>query len=117
MSHAAHLADFDESVREGYVRRPSDWSAGARVSIVKHAPSHTTFRVSLRDGADWDDRLCLAAFRADCISYRGGWPFPSEADLALLRAEAVLMSLLFAGLVIADGDFPGACGCATPGLS
>jgi hypothetical protein len=117
MSHAAHLTDFNKPAREGYVRRPSDWSAGAKISIVNHAPSHVTFRVSLRDDANFDDKLCLTAFRADCISYRGGWPFPSEADLDLLRAEAVLMSLLFAGLVIADEDFPGACGCAAPGLS
>lgn len=47
MSHAAHLANLDKPVREGFVRRPSDWSAGARISIVNHAPSHMTFGVSL----------------------------------------------------------------------
>ncbi len=117
MSHAAHRCNPEPPVRSGYVRRLSDWSAGTRASVVHHAPSRMTFRVSLRDDADWDDALCLTAFRAGIISYRGGPPFPSETELAVLRIEAILVSLHFSGLVVVDEEFSGACGCAAPGLS
>jgi hypothetical protein len=80
------------------VRKPSDWMAGSRASVVQHGPTRTVFEISARPDLSPDDILTLEDFRARLV-HRGEGPAPStQADLEVLCGEAVLMALFLLGL-------------------
>ena len=80
------------------VRKPSDWMASSRASVVQHGPTRTVFEISARPDLSPDDILTLEDFRARLV-HRGEGPAPStEADLEVLCGEAVLMALFLLGL-------------------
>jgi hypothetical protein len=91
------------SAREGHgkprlVRKPSDWMAGSRASVVQHRPTRTLFEISARPDLGPDDILTLEDFRARLV-HRGEGPAPStDADLEVLCGEAILMALFLIGL-------------------
>jgi hypothetical protein len=78
------------------VRKPSDWTAGRRASLVRHGPTSTVFEISARPDLGPDDVLTLQDFRARPV--HGGAPAPANADLEVLCGEAVLMALFLVGL-------------------
>jgi hypothetical protein len=78
------------------VRKPSDWTAGSRASLVQHGPTRTVFEISARPGLGPDDVLTLQDFRARPVP--GGAAAPANADLEVLSGEAVLMALFLVGL-------------------
>jgi hypothetical protein len=80
------------------VRKPSDWMASSRASVVQHGPTGTVFEISARPDLNPDDILTLEDFRARLV-HRGEEPVPStEADLEVLCGEAVLMALFLLDL-------------------
>jgi hypothetical protein len=81
------------------VRNAGDWTMCGSVAAVHHCPSATSFQVLVDLDKDLDETLALEDFRARLVRYRGGLNFPSPQDLERLRAEAVLMSLSYAGMV------------------
>jgi hypothetical protein len=78
------------------VRKPSDWTAGSRASLVRHGPTKTVFEILARPDPSPDDVLTLQDFRARLV--HGGAAAPTDADLEVLCAEAVLMALFLIGL-------------------
>jgi hypothetical protein len=78
------------------VRKPSDWTAGSRASLVRHGPTKTVFEILARPDPSPDDVLTLQDFRARLV--RGGAAAPTDADLEVLCGEAVLMALFLIGL-------------------
>jgi hypothetical protein len=78
------------------VRKPSDWTAGSRASLVQHGPTRTVFEISARPDLGPDDVLTLQDFRARPVP--GGAAAPANADLEVLSGEAVLMALFLVGL-------------------
>jgi hypothetical protein len=78
------------------VRKPSDWTAGSRASLVRHGPTKTVFEILARPDPSPDDVLTLQDFRARLV--REGAPAPTDADLEVLCGEAVLMALFLIGL-------------------
>ena len=78
------------------VRKPSDWTAGSRASLVQHGPTRTVFEISARPDLGLDDVLTLQDFRARPV--HGGAAAPGNADLEVLSGEAVLMALFLVGL-------------------
>jgi hypothetical protein len=78
------------------VRKPSDWTAGGRASLVQHGPTRTVFEISARPDLGPDDVLTLQDFRARPV--HGGPAAPADADLEVLCGEAVLMALFLVGL-------------------
>jgi hypothetical protein len=78
------------------VRKPSDWTAGSRASLVQHGPTKTVFEISARPDLSPDDALTLQDFRARLV--HGGAAAPTHADLEVLCGEAVLMALFLVGL-------------------
>jgi hypothetical protein len=78
------------------VRKPSDWTAGSRASLVQHGPTRTVFEISARPDLGPDDVLTLQDFRARPV--HGGAAAPANADLEVLSDEAVLMALFLVGL-------------------
>jgi hypothetical protein len=78
------------------VRKPSDWTAGSRASLVRHGPTKTIFEVFARPDLSLDDVLTLQDFRARLV--HGGAAAPTDAGLEMLRGEAVLMALFLVGL-------------------
>jgi hypothetical protein len=78
------------------VRKPSDWTAGSRASLVQHVPTKTVFEIFVRPDLGPDDALTLQDFRARLV--HGGAAAPADADLDVLRGEAVLMALFLLGL-------------------
>jgi hypothetical protein len=80
------------------VRKPSDWMASSRASVVQHKPTKTVFEVSARPDLAPADILTLEDFRARPV-HRCEDPAPcTEADLEVLCGEAVLMALFLLGL-------------------
>jgi hypothetical protein len=80
------------------VRKPSDWMAGSRASLVQHAPTKTVFEVFARPDLSQDDSLTLEDFRARLV-HRGDGKMPfTDTDLEMLCGEAVLMALFLVGL-------------------
>lgn len=80
------------------VRKPSDWMASSRASVVQHGPTKTVFEISARPDLSSDDIPTLEDFRARLV-HRGEGPAPStEADLEVLCGEAVLMAVFLLGL-------------------
>ena len=78
------------------VRKPSDWTAGGRASLVQHGPTKTVFEILACPDLGPDDALALQDFRARLV--HGGAAAPADADLEMLRGEAVLMALFLVGL-------------------
>jgi hypothetical protein len=78
------------------VRKPSDWTAGSRASLVQHGPTRTVFEISARPDLGLDDVLTLQDFRAQPLHGIGA--APANADLEVLCGEAVLMALFLVGL-------------------
>jgi hypothetical protein len=78
------------------VRKPSDWMAGSRASLVRHGPTKTVFEVFARPDLGPDDILTLQDFRARLV--HGGAAAPTDADLEMLCGEAALMALFLVGL-------------------
>jgi hypothetical protein len=78
------------------VRKPSDWTAGSRASLVQHGPTKTVFEISARSDLSPDDALTLQDFRARLV--HAGTAAPADADLEGLCGEAVLMALFLIGL-------------------
>jgi hypothetical protein len=78
------------------VRKPSEWTAGSRASLVRHGPTKTVFEILARPDLSPDDVLTLQDFRARLVD--GGAAAPADADLEVLRGEAVLMALFLIGL-------------------
>lgn len=82
--------------RHQLVRKPSDWTAGSRASLVQHRPTKTVFEIFAGPDLNPDDVLTLQDFRARLV--HGDAAAPADADLELLRGEAVLMALFLVGL-------------------
>jgi hypothetical protein len=80
------------------VRKPSDWMASSRASVVQHGPTRTVFEISARPDLGPDDILTLEDFRARLVHRGEGRAPATEADLEVLRGEAVLMALFLLGL-------------------
>ena len=78
------------------VRKPSDWTAGSRASLVQHGSTKTVFEILARPDLSPDDVLTLQDFRARLV--HGGAAAPAAADLEVLCGEAVLMALFLIGL-------------------
>jgi hypothetical protein len=79
------------------VRKPSDWMAGSRASLVRHGPTKTVFEIFARPDLSPDDALTLQDFRARLV--QGGAEPPTDAELEVLCGEAILMALFLLGLV------------------
>jgi hypothetical protein len=77
------------------VRKPSDWTAGSRASLVQHGPTKTVFEIFARPDLSPDDVLTLQDFRARLVHAGAA---PADADLEVLCGEAVLMALFLIGL-------------------
>ena len=77
------------------VRKPSDWMASSRASVVQHGPTKTVFEIFARTDLNPDDVLTLQDFRARPV--HGGTDH-ADADLEVLCGEAVLMALFLIGL-------------------
>jgi hypothetical protein len=82
--------------RPQLVRKPSEWTAGSRASLVQHGPTKTVFEIFARPDLSPDDALTLQDFRARLV--QGGAAAPTDADLEVLCGEAVLMALFLLGL-------------------
>jgi hypothetical protein len=82
--------------RSQLVRKPSDWTAGSRASLVQHGPTRTVFEIFARPDLSPDDALTLQDFRARLV--HGGAAAPPDAELEVLGGEAVLMALFLLGL-------------------
>ena len=82
--------------RPQLVRKPSDWTAGSRASLVQHGPTKTVFEIFARPDPCPDDVLTLQDFRARLV--HGDAAAPTDADLDVLCGEAVLMALFLLGL-------------------
>jgi hypothetical protein len=80
------------------VRKPSDWMAGRRASLVQHEPSKTVFEIFTRPDLSANDPLALEDFRARLVHGDEGTAPPSDADIEMLCDEAVLMALFLVGL-------------------
>jgi hypothetical protein len=80
------------------VRKPSDWTASSRASIVQHRPTRTVFEISARPDLSPDDTLTLEDFHARLVHEGESTAPAAEADLEVLRSEAVLMALFLLGL-------------------
>jgi hypothetical protein len=78
------------------VRKPSDWTAGSRASLLRHGPTSTVFEIFARPDLGPDDALTLQDFRAALV--HGGAAAPPDVDLEVLCGEAVLMALFLIGL-------------------
>jgi hypothetical protein len=78
------------------VRKPSEWMAGSRASMVRHGPTKTVFEIVARPDLSPDDVLTLQDFRARLV--HGSAAAPTDADLEVLCAEAILMALFLIGL-------------------
>jgi len=86
------------------VRNPDDWIAPGRKNVLHHGPSKTTFRILVDLDRAFDETLALQDFQAELIGFWAGTQFPTNAELDLLRAEAVLVSLSYMGLIPHEGD-------------
>ena len=82
--------------RPQLVRKPPDWMAGSRASLVQHGPTKAVFEIFTRPDLDLDNALTLQDFRARLV--HGGKAAPTDADLEVLSGEAVLMALFLLGL-------------------
>jgi hypothetical protein len=80
------------------VRKPSDWMAGRRASLVQHEPSKTVFEIFTRPDLSANDPLALEDFRARLVHGDEGTAPPTDADIEMLCDEAVLMALFLVGL-------------------
>jgi hypothetical protein len=80
------------------VRKPSDWMASSRASIVRHGPTKTVFKISACPDLSPDDILTLEDFRARLLHGGEGTAPATDADLEVLCGEAVLMALFLLGL-------------------
>ena len=80
------------------VRKPSDWTASGRASVVQHGPTRTVFEIFARPDLSQDDSLALEDFRARLVHGGAGKTPSTDADLEVLCGEAVLMALFLVGL-------------------
>jgi hypothetical protein len=80
------------------VRKPSDWAASRRASLVRHGPTKTVFEIFTRPDLSANDPLVLEDFRARLVHGGEGTAPPTDADIEMLCDEAVLMALFLVGL-------------------
>ena len=80
------------------VRKPSDWMASSRASVVQHGPTKTAFEISARPDLSPDEILTPEDFRARLVHRGEGRAHTPDADLEVLGGEAVLMALFLLGL-------------------
>ena len=80
------------------VRKPSDWMAGSRASLVRYEPSKTVFEILTRPDLSANAPLTLEDFRARLVHGGETRAPPTDADIAVLCDEAVLMALFLLGL-------------------
>ena len=80
------------------VRKPSDWMAGSRASLVRHEPSKTVFEIFTRPDLSANAPLALEDFRARLVHGDEGTAPPTDTDIEMLCDEAVLMALFLVGL-------------------
>ena len=99
ISHAGSTAGTHSKPQS--VRRPSDWIAGRRASLVRHGPTNTVFEIFARPDLAPDDILTWEDFSARIVDGGRGGVIPAHAGLEVLRGEATLMALFFIGLAYA----------------
>jgi len=95
-SHAVSVREATGKPR--LVRKPSDWAAGSRASLVQHGPTKTVFEIFTRPDLSANDPLTLEDFRARLVHGDEGTAPPADTDIEMLRDEAVLMALFLVGL-------------------
>ena len=97
-ANTSHAISARETIgKPQIVRKPSDWMAGGRASLVQHAPTKTIFEICARSDLNQGDMLTLDDFRARLVHREGAVP-PADADIEMLCDEAVLMALFLVGL-------------------
>jgi hypothetical protein len=95
-SHAVSVCETEGNPQ--LVRKPSDWMASSRASLVQHGPTKTVFEIFARSDLSQDDILTPVDFRARLVHAGEGATPPTDADLEVLCGEAVLMALFLVGL-------------------
>jgi hypothetical protein len=95
-SHAISVHEATDKPQ--IVRKPSDWMAGGRASLVQHAPTKTIFEIFARSDLNNGDMLAPDDFRARLVHKGEGAVPPADADIEMLCDEAVLMALFLVGL-------------------
>jgi hypothetical protein len=92
------VAAHKETGTPQIVRKPSDWMAGSRASLVQHEPSKTVFEIFTRPDLSAVAPLTLEDFRARLVHGGKTTVPPTDADIKVLCDEAVLMALFLLGL-------------------
>jgi hypothetical protein len=92
------VAAHKETGTPQIVRKPSDWAASSRASLVQHGPTKTVFEIFTRPDLSENDPLALEDFRARLVHGDEGTVLPTDADIEMLCDEAVLMALFLVGL-------------------
>ncbi len=104
-----HTAYEDIPERETIytIRSASDWIAVPDSRFVHHRPSRTMFEITLRPDLHGDDLVRVDDLRVRLVHGCEG-PAPSNAELAHLRYEAILIMAVRIGLIeeIEDEDDP-----------
>jgi len=95
-SHAVSVREATGKPR--LVRKPSDWAASSRASIVQHGPTKTVFEIFTRPDLSANDPLTLEDFCARLVRRDKGTAPTTNADIEVLRDEAVVMALFLVGL-------------------
>jgi hypothetical protein len=95
-SHAVSARKVNGKPR--LVRKPSDWVASSRASLVRHGPTNTVFEIFTCPDLSANDSLALEDFRARLVHGDEGTAPPADADIEMLCDEAVLMALFLVGL-------------------
>jgi hypothetical protein len=95
-SHA--ISAHEAAGKPQIVRKPSDWMAGGRASLVQHAPTKTVFEIFAHSDLNQGDMLTPDDFRARPAHRGEGAAPPADADIEMLCDEAVLMALFLVGL-------------------
>lgn len=97
-ANTSQAAAHRETGAPQIVRKPSDWAASSRASLVEHGPTKTVFEIFTRPDLSANDPLVLEDFRARLV-HGGEITAPrTDADIEMLCNEAVLMALFLVGL-------------------
>src|SRR6266478_7245853 len=70
-TNTSHAISAHEATKPQIVRKPSDWMAGGRASLVQHAPTKTIFEICARSDLNQGDLLTLDDFRARLVHREG----------------------------------------------
>jgi hypothetical protein len=97
-ANTSHTAAHKETGTPQIVRKPSDWAASSRASLVQHGPTKTVFEIFTRPDLSANAPLELEDFRARLVHGDEGTVLPTDADIEMLCDEAVLMALFLVGL-------------------